>query len=104
MTRATRALPKVAPTCALWTLPALALMLAAGPAMLVRLKTAGAAAPGTVAVTLYAPASVFAVAPTLALPLASVLTVVAPSVAPGPLVGPVKVTGALGTGLPLLSL
>jgi hypothetical protein len=66
----------------------------------VRLKTPCCEAPGTVAVTAYAPATGFAVAVTLAAPAESVVAVSALSVADAPLVGTTKVTVAPATGFP----
>src|ERR1051326_4175222 len=72
-------------------------MLAAGPALFVRLKLAGVPNPGTVAVTMYVPAVTLAVkVGAVATPLLVVITatVVPPpvNVPPGPLVGAVNVT------------
>ena len=66
--------------------------------LFVRLKVA--LSPSKVAVIVKVPAVPFAVASTLACPLASVVAVVAESVAPAPLAGALKVTTTPGTGFP----
>ena len=60
----------------------------------------GVVTPATEAVSVYGPAFVFAVAMTLASPLASVVAGEAVSAAGAPAAGAVKVTLAPGTGLP----
>jgi hypothetical protein len=83
--------------------PAAAWIEAAAPGAFVREKLAGVVTPVTEAVTEKAPATVLAVAVTLALPVASVVAVVALSVADAPLVGAANVTVAPETGLPSTS-
>ena len=76
----------------------------AEPATLVRLKTAGAAVPGAVAVTSKEPTWVLAVTEIAATPLLSVVTVAGPeNVTLAPLDGAAKVTATPGTPLPSAS-
>ena len=83
-------------TATLCGAPAVAVMLAAGPATLVSEKAAGVETPDTVAFTVYVPAVLFAVnAGEVATPLVFVVAVaVAPpaKVPPAPLEGAVNVT------------
>ena len=91
--------PNAVFTAALCGLPELIVMEAGAPALFVREKLAGDAAPVTVAVTTKAPAVVLAVGVTLAKPTALVIAVRLDKVALAPLPGAAKVTVALGTGL-----
>jgi hypothetical protein len=95
---------KVLPTVALWPVPLVAVIVAGAPAVLVSENDAGDDAPETEAVTEYAPATVFAATLTLARPAELVVAVEVVAVVDAPLAGEVKVTVALGTGLPLVSL
>src|SRR5271165_4005099 len=82
-------------------------MLAAAPAVLVKLKTAGAATPGTVAFTRYDPAVALAVnVGAVALPFTSVMAVLTPpaKVPLAPPAGATNVTVTPETGLLPLSL
>src|SRR5882724_536602 len=82
-TVACRAVAKAALTCALWGVPAVAVMVAGGPGLFVKLKLAGDATPSAIAVTVYAPAVEFAVnAGATAMPVASVGTVDDPANVP----------------------
>ena len=78
----------------------LATTLAGEPGSFVKEKTAGAAAPLTVALTAYAPATRFAEAFTLAFPLTEVRAAAAVREADAPEAGAWKLTVAPGTGFP----
>ncbi len=98
-TRTVRAVPKAVPTEALWPDPAVAVIPAAAPPLLVRLKLAVVAAP-VEATTVNVPATVLAVAFREASPLAFVVAVLVAALRLAPVLGAVKVTGAPDTGFP----
>ncbi len=91
------------PTVALWPEPLTTAMLAGAPALLVSAKVAPVATPATVAVTLYVPMVVLAVAVTCVWP-AALVTAAAEVEADAPEPGAVYVTVAPGTVLPYWSL
>ena len=98
-TRAVSEEPNAVFTEALCGLPELIVTEAGAPALFVREKLAGDAAPATEAVIAYVPAVVLAVGVILAKPAALVMAVELDKVALAPLPGEAKVTVALGTGL-----
>jgi len=106
-TVACSAVPYAVLTTALCGVPAVAAMLAAEPAVLVRLKLAGVVTPATVAITVKLPADAFAVnAGAVATPLALVTAVAvaeAPNLPLAPLPGAVNVTVTPLNGLLLAS-
>jgi hypothetical protein len=95
-TTATSGAAKGAPTVALCGDP-LDTVIVVG--VLVSEKLAGVDTPVADAVTAYAPATVFAVAVTLARPVALVVAVIADSDTEAPLTGGANVTVTFGTGL-----
>ena len=92
-----------APTVADWPLPVRTVSWAGAPARLLRENEAVSSVPFTVAMTLYAPATVLAVASTFAAPLEDVVTLGALRLALAPIGGAVKLTVAPGIGLLLAS-
>jgi hypothetical protein len=93
------------PIIVLCDAPAVAVIVAAVPAVLVSWKFAGVPTPGADAVTLYGPATLFAVKmPADAVPVESVtaVAVVNPltNIPLAPLAGAVNVTVTFGTGFP----
>ena len=101
-TTALKFVAKALPTCALCGVPAVAVTLAAGPAVLVKAKFAGVATPDAVADTVYVPAVPFAVkTAAVAKPLAFVVAVFTPpaNVPLAPVRGALNVTVMPFTGL-----
>jgi len=106
-TVATSGAANAVPSVALCGVPLVAVMLAAGPALFVSEKLAGAATPATVAATVYEPTVPLAVnTGAVATPLAFVVAVLTPPANPplAPLAGAANVTVAPLTGLLLASL
>jgi hypothetical protein len=102
LTTATSGFAKGWLIAAVWPLPLTTAMLAGEPAVLVRENDAGVETPVALAVTLYAPAMLFAVsAGEVAWPLAAVVTVAGPpNVALAPDAGAANVTLTPEIGLP----
>ena len=93
-------------TVAIWPLPLVAVICAAGPARFVSRNEAGAAVPGMEAITVYDPAVPLAVKGVVAAPVESVVTVADVPVAKvpvAPVPGALNVTVTPLTGFPVLS-
>jgi hypothetical protein len=103
VTRATSADPNAEPTVAVCGLPLFTVTVAAGPGVFVSENEAVVATPAVSALTAYAPATVFAVAATVARPALFVVAGDATITADAPELGGVNVTATPGTGLPLES-